>query len=209
MDHAVQDSPQPHSPMTAETQYGSFAQWSSSTPSNNTGNPSCSERWKRRIFDIFCFRIRAEPEESTSAAPGGGGGGEEPENRYVELVPTIKVTPAEQSETVQPAPTPRVPPAVYTRDYRRPPRADYHILLKVGSEHSNHQQQGQLSQGRQRQQQQQQAQLLIPAEGTQDGPQRSVSSVYSSRGGATGNCLTEPCGCCAYWCHKICCSDDD
>ncbi|KAF3058160.1 hypothetical protein GL218_05477 [Daldinia childiae] len=44
---------------------------------------------------------------------------------------------------------------------------------------------------------------------TQAGPDGSESSEFTFRGGDTGNCVREPCGCCAYWINKICCGDDD
>ncbi|KAI1806824.1 hypothetical protein F4811DRAFT_509498 [Daldinia bambusicola] len=206
MDHALQNPSHPHPPMAAETQHVNLAQ-GSNIPQGDNAERAGGSKGKRRLFGLFGFRGCTEPEASTSAAQGGGG--EVPENQNIQMVPIIKVTPAEQSETVQPAPTASVPQAAYVRHHRRPKPRTYHLRFQAGPEQSDHQPRGHGPSQGQQPQGQQQTQFLSPTGGTQAGPEGSVISEYSSRGGATGNCLTEPFGCCAYWCRKVCCDGDD
>ncbi|KAK6951073.1 hypothetical protein Daesc_007602 [Daldinia eschscholtzii] len=221
MDYDVPNPFQPHSPMVAEPQRGSLAHGIGSpqpqhgdaaqgdSAGNVSGGNAGSSKQKRRLFGNFGFRSCAKPEPNDSAEPGAQSG--EPPAQNIQLVPIIKITPPEQTETVSSGPTVGIPAAAHTRVPRQNLRFD--VPAHPGSQQGS--QQGQfLSQAQPQPQQQQQqpqgrqAQHLTPARAGPTQAEGSDNSEYSSRGGATGDCLSEPCGCCSYWCHKIFCDDD-
>ncbi|KAI0108467.1 hypothetical protein F4814DRAFT_428015 [Daldinia grandis] len=219
MDRTVKKEPQPHLPMTAGPQHGSLGQ-SSGLPQyeevfqgDNAGNArsgSCGNAYGskhlQRMFGCVILspitmkhprgshslsnnrpsnlyrRAIDKPGPNTWAAHRGTQTSE-PEYEDIPLVTMTRRAHADQSEPARPATAKRS-----TTDQAR----------------QDSQQGGPQPQGRQ-------AQSLPRGRvdrATQAGPDGGEDSEFAFRGGDTGNCVKEPCGCCAYWINKICCGDN-
>ncbi|KAI1657264.1 hypothetical protein F4813DRAFT_389850 [Daldinia decipiens] len=201
MDRTVGKEPQPHLPMTAEPQHGSLAQDSSSAPqhenasegdntgnvrSRSCGNASGSKRMQR-LFGSLC-QHGSDKSGSNIPAAQRGSKSSEPEYEDIPLVPMTGESHADQPEPAKPAATKKT------------------ITKRTGQDN---QQEQSSTQGPQPQRWQADLVLRGKPRATQAGPDGSETSEFTFRGGDTGNCAREPCGCCAYWINKICCGDDD
>ncbi|KAI0853170.1 hypothetical protein F5Y00DRAFT_271635 [Daldinia vernicosa] len=187
MDRAVQTEPQPQLPMTAEPQHGSLAQGSSGAPKHgrssqdyNTGNANGPKRLRR--FFGFLQQGPDNPGSNTPAEQRNSNNGE-PKYEDVPLGPMTGVSHADQAEPPKPALTGQT--SQDNQQGQNSTQGPQRQVRRVGS----------LSQGR--------------VGATQAGPDGSENGEFTFRGGDTGNCIQEPCSCCAYWINKICCGGED
>ncbi|KAI1646227.1 uncharacterized protein F4817DRAFT_148413 [Daldinia loculata] len=200
MDRTVQKGPRPHLPMTAEPQHGSLAQGSSSTPKHEkssqggdtTGNARSGNangsKPLRRLFGSLGRQVSDKSGPNIPAAQRGSKSSE-PEYEDVPLVPMTRGAHAGQPGPAKPAATKKTTTT----------KQACHDNQQGQSSIQRPQPQGRRAEGL----------LRGRVEATQAAPGGSESSEFTFRGGDTGNCVREPCGCCAYWINKICCGDDD
>ncbi|KAI8966610.1 hypothetical protein F5Y11DRAFT_308772 [Daldinia sp. FL1419] len=173
---------QPHPPMAAGPQHESLPQ------SNGSGNATDprggnigGSKLQPRFVDLTPTCVVCHSDQFGQTRRGNQSGG--PQSGDIALVPMFTRTPDEGSGRTQP------PRPVDTYRFKSRPTVGLPTPVKATQDDQQRQN---------------------PKVGTQRVvPQETDSGEPTIRGGDTGNCLKEPCGCCCYWFHKVCCGDDD